>query len=207
MQENKEKLDVSPSQSEKVHAFNAWQELVLSKVEDVSVDHLVLFRDPVKLRLVTCKVIAVLPELERIAVSVCTGAVDQSQETQQYVKNIRCFVHYGFELVGKTCYPHDKAESIPRSIKDDLYNSTYMLCLVRLDIPTELRYEAARHLPVLHKTESNEDGKDVNIYCVFEIISGMVHYVKYEQMLDYDSTLASNKRSQANIFHIEFINN
>ena len=183
-EENKE----SPSQISKVQATHAWQDYVVTKADDVKEGLLILFRDPDRRKLISVNVEKVLRDLKRIVFAHITNH-DDSKEPERFALDYRCFVELRQELMGVECFPHTQAMSIPKSLAQDVHNLSYHLCLLRLNISTELCYEAARIIPALNL---NEDGK-VKLYCVFEIISGKVHMVKKNRIFTSDATLVTQR--------------
>ena len=181
----------SPEEDEIENPENAWVNSVITKSDNVKIGSLILIRDPVEQKLKTCKVNAVMKDIGRIAVTVMNSS--KSEPPVQYALDYRCYVKYDVNLVGLTCTPHVKAECIPKSVQKDEYHFRYHLCLIILDNATELRFEAARVLPamnVLH--DSAENG--IQLLCVFEIISGRIHYRTEKGLFNYDPAKASQQR-------------
>ena len=179
----------SPAKPEK-----SWKDDVIQDAKGIPIRKRLLYRDPKRNKLTGCTVIAVFSDLKRFAVTVDKIKGDYKDDDdnwktnliqEQFVLPFRNFVKFDSLLIEKDCTPHQKAETIPKSMQDDPYNLDYPLCLVL--VGGNARLEAARRLRDLDNKESGQK-------CVFEIISGRVHYELKEKLFAYNHSLASQKR-------------
>ena len=176
--------DKSPDLSEK-----SWRDYVLPDAKDVMIKTRILLRDSVTERLIGCEVDAILEYIQRLVVTVSKDPQDDSRKDDekwkadlmidQFVLPYRSFVKYDASLIEMKCTPHEQVETIPKSAQDDPYYLDYPLCLVL--VGENARLEAARRLRDLDKPDSGRK-------CVFEIISGKVHYELKEKLFGYDAS-------------------
>ena len=175
---------------------NAWRDEIIQDEKGIHIEKRLLYRDPRTNKLIGCKVDAVLSDMKRFAVTITRDQAGDSDENdnddwqsrlmeEQFVLPYRSFVKYDAELVETDCVPHRQAESIPKLVNDDPHHLDYPLCLVL--VAGNARLEAARRLRDLDKKDSGRK-------CVFEIISGKVHYELPQKLFAYNASLASQKR-------------
>ena len=158
-----------------------WENEVVQETEEITVNRRLLYRDPATHKLVGCNVDKILPELRRIIVTI--GYVDKVRLVLPY----RHFVKYDASLVDTSCNPYVEPDYIPPSARDDPHKYQYQLALILSDVPTELRFEAVRRLPFLDDTKAG-------LLCVFEIITGKIHYLTRDGLFNYEPALATQKR-------------
>ena len=65
----------SPEKDDIESPENAWAKSVVTQSDDVKIGSLILIRDPIEKKLKTCKVDAVMRDIDRIAVTVINSSM------------------------------------------------------------------------------------------------------------------------------------
>ena len=158
-----------------------WRDNVIQNETEVNIKDTLLIRHPITNTLWKCSLDAKLIECQSLVVTL--DPWKENEPVQQYVLPYRCFVKFDPDLITQPCTPHLRAEAIPRSRRDDPLDLYYPLYLIR--VPGNARFEAARRLALF-------DRKDSGLKCVFEVISGKVHYELEDRLVsekEYAKTL------------------